>query len=89
MNELRSELELSADATQVQKDLQRKRDEDMVELKQQIEEEAKEHEQQMASLRQKSNQVAEELNTQLDQLKKNKSSVGKKIFYIFFFSLKY
>lgn len=63
MNELRSELELSADATQVQKDLQRKRDEDMVELKQQIEEEAKEHEQQMASLRQKSNQVAEELTT--------------------------
>lgn len=73
---MRGELEVTADATVVQKELQRKRDEEFSELKKQIEEEAKEHETQMGSLRTKHNQLVEELNNQLDQFKRNKNSLG-------------
>ena len=73
---MRSELEVSADASAVQKDMQRKRDEEFVDLKKQIQEEAKEHEAQMASLRTKHNNLVEKLNNQLDQFKRTKTSLG-------------
>lgn len=79
MNDLRGELEVTTDATVVQKELQRKRDEEFTDLKKQIEEEAKDHETQMGSLRTKHNQLVEELNNQLDQFKRNKNSLGKLI----------
>lgn len=88
MEELRSELEVTTDATVVQKDLQRKRDEDLSELKKQVEDEAREHETQMGSLRTKHNQLAEELNNQLDQFKRNKSSLGRSTLkYVLFSSI--
>lgn len=77
LEDLRGELEVSADATVVQKDIQKKREEEVIDLKKQVEEEAKEHDKQMTTLRQKHNQMAEELNNQLDQIKRNKNSVGK------------
>lgn len=77
MDELRGELEVSTDATIVQKDIQRKRDEEFVDLKKQIEEEAKEHDTQMTAIRSKHNQLVEELNNQLDQFKRNKNSLGR------------
>ena len=73
---MRSELEESADNTIVQKELQKKRDEDHTSLKSQVEEEAKEHEVQMGALRQKHNQLVEDLNSQLDQIKRNKTALG-------------
>ena len=76
MNDLRGELEVTTDATVVQKEFQRKRDEEFLEVKKQIEEEAKEHEAQMGTLRGKHNQLVEELNNQLDQFKRNKNSLG-------------
>ena len=77
MADLRGELEVSTDASLVQKEMQRKRDGEFVELKKQIEQEAKEHEDQMATLRNKHNNLVEELNNQLDQFKRNKNSLGK------------
>lgn len=74
---MRGELEMSTDASMVQKDMQRKRDEDFADVKKQIVEEAKEHETQMAALRTKHNNLAEELNNQLDQFKRTKTSLGK------------
>lgn len=76
MEELRSELEVSTDATVVQKELQKRREEELTDLKKQIEEEAREHEQQMGQLRTKHGALVEELNNQLDQFKRNKSSLG-------------
>lgn len=68
---------MTTDATAVQKDYQRKREEDLVELKKQVEEEAREHETQMGQLRTKHNALAEELNNQLDTFKRGKASLGK------------
>ena len=75
---------MSTDASLVQKDMQRKRDEEFIEVKKQIQQEAKEHETQMASLRSKHNNLVEELNNQLDQFKRTKTSLGKDSIFINF-----
>ena len=70
----------------MQKEIQKKREEDFNELKKQVEQEAKDHEKQMDSLRAKHTQLVNELQDQLDQFKKGKNALGI-CFSILFLSL--
>ena len=76
MEELRGELEENQDQSVVQREMQKKREDDFAELKNQIETEAKEHDAQMVALRQKHHQLAEDLNAQLETFKRGKAALG-------------
>ena len=77
MNDLQHELEDRTDAGVLQKEMQKKRDNELTNLKKQIDAEAANHESQMGQLRTKHAQLANELNEQLETLKRNKAVSGR------------
>ena len=77
MLNLNHELDERTDAGVLQKEVQKKREDELGNLKKQIDAEASNHEQQMGQLRTKHAQLANELNEQLEQLKRSKASLGK------------
>ena len=67
---MKTELEDSLDTTAAAQDLRNKREQEVVQLKKVIDEEAKNHENQLQEVRHKYNQQIEQINEQLDQAKK-------------------
>ncbi|CAH1795103.1 unnamed protein product, partial [Owenia fusiformis] len=74
---LKSELEDSHDLTTAAQELKQKREAEVVNIKQQIEVEAKEHDKHLQEIRAKHNAQIEQLNEQLDATRKAKASLEK------------
>jgi predicted nuclease with TOPRIM domain len=73
LEDIAAKLEESGNATATQIELNRKRESELVRLKEELENHALQHESSLASLRQKHNGVIADLGDQIDQLNKAKA----------------
>jgi len=73
LDEISVQLEEQGGATQAQIDLNKKREQELIRLRREMEEMALQNESQIASLRKKEKDTANEMSDQIDQLNKAKS----------------
>ena len=73
MDEISVQLEEQGGATQAQVDLNKKREQELIRLRREMEEITLQNESQIASLRKKEKDTANEMADQIDQLNKVKS----------------
>ena len=72
MEELGERLDEAGGATAVQIDLNKKREQELLKLRRDLEEQALQHESQLSALRKKQQDAANEMGDQIDQLQKVK-----------------